>query len=373
MNYEKLVQEFLNYDCRLLSNKIELEGQNKSIHHTKVRIVAACGHEHECVVNNFLNRRMAVLCKDCCLQSMKKMYKGEQYINSYETEYRGYVDLKKILERSSFEVEKTKEGCRADFMIRVKDSTENLWVGVQLKVTRKVSFRRYIFRNVRKSYEYLLMFCYCLEDKKLWLFPFYEIKDLKDKLKISERSKYNKFLVNNEDDIHSIILSYRCHYSHYLKEELMIPTGLSHQLEQMYARKRHEYLPFLSFSYPQIENGKTDFYVGDLKFQEKIAGKQPQKSHIIRLYVNNGKVNGKKQYRTYFVGENDFYWIHIKDTSHFYVIPESELYGRQYISDNDKFMKKVNINVASNQDWLCFYFFDYGKLDKDRLQVLLGI
>ena len=94
MNYEKLVQEFLNYDCRLLSNKIELERQNKSIHHTKVRIVAACGHEHECVVNNFLNRRMAMLCKDCVLQSMKKMYNGEQYINSYETEYRGYVDLK---------------------------------------------------------------------------------------------------------------------------------------------------------------------------------------------------------------------------------------------------------------------------------------
>jgi hypothetical protein len=373
MNYEKLIREFLNYDCRLLSNKMELEGQNKSIHHTIVKIVATCGHEHECVVNNFLNRRTAILCKDCCLQNVKKMYKNEQYIDPFETEYKGYVDLKKILERSSFEVEKTKEGCRADFMIKVKDSSESRGVGVQLKVTRKVSFRRYTFRNVHKSYENLLMFCYCLEDRKLWLFPFSEIKDLKDKLKISERSKYNKFLVDKDDNIHSLILSYRCHYGHYLKEELLVPTALSHQLEQMYARKRQEYLPFLSFSYPKIENGKTDFYVGDLKFQEKIAGKQPQKSHIIRLSVNNGKIDGKKQYRTYCVGENDFYWIHIKDTTQFYVIPESELYERQYISDKNKFMKKVNINVKNNQDWLGFYFFDYGKLDKDRLQVLLGI
>lgn len=54
MNYEKLCQEFLEYKCLLLTTKNELQDQMRQrlipLQHARVKILAACGHEHECVV-----------------------------------------------------------------------------------------------------------------------------------------------------------------------------------------------------------------------------------------------------------------------------------------------------------------------------------
>ena len=95
MNYLKLYQVFASYECNLLTTEQELQEQINNelknrgliIHHAKVRILAQCGHEHECVVTNFLQRRTAIMCKNC--RAMKNPS------NSFDIEYNGYKEPKK--------------------------------------------------------------------------------------------------------------------------------------------------------------------------------------------------------------------------------------------------------------------------------------
>lgn len=67
MNYQRLSEEFEKSQCKLLTTEEEMKilTKTKQFQHTNVRILAACGHEHQCVVTNFLVRRTANLCKDC--------------------------------------------------------------------------------------------------------------------------------------------------------------------------------------------------------------------------------------------------------------------------------------------------------------------
>lgn len=375
MNYTKLCQEFSNYECKLLTSEEEIQEQMKNrsitIHHTKVKILAKCGHEHECVVTNFLQRRTAVMCKECRGQLIKiNMKELSLKVNLHEIEYNGYKEIKCILEQF-YQVEKTKEGCRADFMIRPKNSNSNEWIGAQLKVTCKISFKMYTFRKVCKFYDDLLIFCYCLEEKKLWILPYYDIKDLKANLNISERSKYNKYLITTKSNFFDIIESYKHKYKYYTKEELLIPISIQNQQEQEYARIREVKLPFIDFTYPEIENGKTDFYIGRLKIQEKVCLCH-RNSNVIELSVNNGSIDKKRKYKSYQLGDNDFYWVHVKNTSQFYIIPEMELFNRNYISSNQEYINKKYISITTN-DWLDKYLFDYENFEMERIQVLLGM
>lgn len=370
MNYTKLCQEFSNYECKLLTTEEEIQEQMKNrsvtIHHAKVKILAKCGHVHECVVTNFLQRRTAVMCKEC--RGNKVKIELRKRTNLHEVEYDGYKDVKCILEQF-YQVEKTKEGCRADFMIRPKNSNSNEWIGAQLKVTSKISFKMYTFRNVCKSYDDLIIFCYCLEEKKLWILPYFDIKDLKANLNISERSKYNKYLITTSN-IFDIIESYKHKYKYYTKEELLIPISIQNQQEQEYARIREVKLPFIDFTYPEIENGKTDFYIGRLKIQEKISSICKNKDIII-LCAHNGSIDKKRKYKSYQLGDNDFYWVHVKNTLQFYIIPEMELFDRNYISSNQEYINKKYISITTN-DWLDKYLFDYENFEMERIQVLLG-
>jgi len=110
MNYTKLCQEFADYECKLLTTEEEIQEQIKNrsitIHHAKVNILAECGHEQECVVTNYLQRRTAVMCKDCRLKSVKTKIKDTS-MNNHEIEYSGYKDIKMILEEY-YHVEKSK-------------------------------------------------------------------------------------------------------------------------------------------------------------------------------------------------------------------------------------------------------------------------
>jgi len=380
MNYLKLYQEFASYECNLLTTEQELQEQinnelknrGLTIHHAKVRILAQCGHEHVCVVTNFLQRRTAIMCKDCRAKNIQRNMKTiSSKENFYEIEYNGYKEIKCILEQF-YQVERTKEGCRADFMIRPRDSSRNEWIGAQLKVTTKMSFKMYTFRRLSKAYDDLLMFCYCLEDNKLWIMPYFDIKNLKANLNISEYSKYNKYLVTPKSNICQIIESYKNKFKYYTKEELLVPTSAYNKQEQEYAQIRESKLPWIQFTYPEIENGKTDFFIGHLKIQEKVTSIRNNKETIV-LCVHNGTIDGGRQYRSYQIGDNDFYWVHLKNSAQFYIIPEQELFKRNYISSQDSYINKVYIRIKQNQDWLYDYLFDYESLDNDKIKVLLGL
>ena len=87
----------------------------------------------------------------------------------------------------------------------------------------------------------------------------------------------------------------------------------------------------------------------------------------------NGRIHGKKIRQTYEIGDNDFYWLNCKNTSNFYVIPESILVEKGYLGNYEKKIKSLTISKTNKITfWTKDYLFNYDNLDKEKLcQILL--
>ena len=72
---------------------------------------------------------------------------------------------------------------------------EDLWLGIQVKSTCKKTNRgQHNFNLNGTNYDNYLILCICLEDKKMWLIPYEEVKG-QTNIKISVKSKYNHYEV----------------------------------------------------------------------------------------------------------------------------------------------------------------------------------
>ena len=99
---------------------------------------------------------------------------------------------------------------------------------------------------------------------------------------------------------------------------------------------------------------------------------------MIYLSSNNGKTEeGKKRYRRYYYGENDYYWFHSSIDDRFWIIPERILYDKGYISDPDKILNNTSFNIPINKDndygvreWIKEYEYDYSNPNKDKIMKL---
>ncbi len=338
---------------------------SKSPHHVRVSYVAACGHENAVVVTNFLLRQTGLRCKDCVKHDVIDILKKRE--SCHELEYRGYNELRSILSKT-FNVQKTNEGCLADMIIRKPDIAADEWLGIQLKVTQKKSKHGcYSYSLHNNSYNGLMIMCYSIDEKNVWVIPYADISSLKTKLNISDKSKYSKYKVLPSELNEHILQK----YDDYVKNSCssyMKPISTTQQQEREYAAKREKCISFLQYSYPEVEGGKTDFYVGKVKVQEKVSCINENKHHIC-MYVNNGK----KSCRAYMKGENDIYWIHIKSTSYFMAIPDDVMHRHKLVADVDVTSKKVVVCTrfpvpkTGKYAWMMDYVFSYEKPDRDRL------
>ncbi len=84
--------------------------------------------------------------------------------------------------------------------------------------------------------------------------------------------------------------------------------------------------------------------------------------------------NGSKLFRTYKLGENDYYWIHSSIDDRFWIIPEIELYNRDYLSDSDKISNSKSIRIIVNhnnkygaKEWIKDYEYNYLNVNKEKL------
>ena len=117
-----------------------------------------------------------------------------------------------------------------------------------------------------------------------------------------------------------------------------------------------------------------DFKIGDKKIQEKVGGylHKNVNSHHFSFSKMKGRIEGKRKRQTYEVGDCDFYWLNCKNTSKFYVIPESILIEKGYIGNSDGKIKSITISKTNKKTfWTEDYFFDYDNLDKDKLCKIL--
>lgn len=274
-----------------------------------------------------------------------------------------------------FEIKKTNEGCISDFIIRDKTcihSDDNNWIRIQLKSTLSCMHCMYSF-HINNNYQDHILMCNCIDDDKLWILPYSAFSHLKKHLCISSnKSKYNKYLVSRENAYEQISVLIKS-MNTFTSKECLIPISKTQHQELDYANIRIQSTPFLQYLKPNIENGKVDFYINNMKFQEKVSCLKRSKHNIICLYVNNGKEHNVRKYRMYRIGENDFYWFHIKDTLIFYVVPELVLFQHKYLSNIHETLTRKMLNIDTNGEWLNDYRFDYKNVDKTRLLYLLQL
>lgn len=374
ITHKYLVDTLQQQGCTLLTTEYEYTQVCKTDKNLKVRILAVCGHERDCLPH-FLKKRSFLLCKACTILNTRKLLK-EKHNNESELcqniEFNGYLHVYQYIE-NHFEVKKTHEGCLSDFIIRERKNAHlnDKWIGVQLKTTLTESYGMYSF-HIQNNYQDNIIMCNCVKDDKLWIMPYNVLSHLKHLSISSNKSKYNQYLVSSEN-VYDRILILIADMKTFTSEELLTPISKAQIQEQTYSSIRIQYVPFLQYLKPNIENGKVDFYVGSKKFQEKVSVLRCNKYNLVCLYVNNGKENGARKYRMYRLGENDFYWFHIKDTFTFYVVPELVLFQHKCISNVNETLNKKILNIDTNQEWLSDYKFDYKSVDKIRLLQLLQI
>jgi hypothetical protein len=379
MNYEKLVDDFKLYECTLLSTMEEIEvllreNPKKNLYFQKVRFVSKCGHEAQGYFVNVKSKGTGVLCKECskmaCSKKLKDFVKDSR-IRCLEIENEGYNFIKNAV-KDIFEVVKTNEGCLADFIIRPIGVQSDDWLKIQLKTTLNQSLGLYGFAMSGKSYPNCLIVCVCLGDKRTWILDGDTIPCLKGKLNIGAgNSKYSKYEVN-ETKMRDVFTEMYTTKPLFTQSECLIPISAQHKQEQIYRQIRETQVPF-AYTYSEMEGLEYDFKIGETKFQEKVCSIAKPNWFIAGLYTNDGsnRKSGRK-FKAYKKGENDFYWLWLKDTKIFYVIPEEKLIEYNKIETDTK-MPYLGISMLDKNKWYQQYKFDADNLDIDKLKDLLNI
>jgi hypothetical protein len=381
-NYNKVKECINNNGCKLLTTFEEFEEIRKTALNNyygfvRIKFIGLCGHESSAVFTNFNVRKTGITCKSCVkLNTSKQLYINNRKVNNSVTEN----DSIKILEKHliEYDIKRTNEGCTADLIIREKEKKDTQWIPVQVKSTAQLCHNMYSFRGMKESYKNMLLICICISEEKIWIVPYNDINITKGNLNISKKSKYNKFLIEDNTKICSIIPKYETNIVRDTDELLMKPVTVLQQREQEYVKKRESILDFLKFDKMEVQNTPTDFMINGKKIQEKVAGlcKHKRNNLLLVLASNNGKIDGIRQQRTYRLKENDFYWIHSSVDNRFWIIPEIELFNRGYISASEETKKKTTILISikdtlqNNNKWLKEFEYSYENPDKNKLMKL---
>ncbi len=382
--YNKIKECVENNECKLITTFEEIEIKkeqvlNKSYSYVRIDFIGVCGHNSSAVYINFKSRGTGKRCKDCVRKETKEILKNKgNNLLSNETEYRSIELIEKYLSKY-YEIVRTNEGCRADLAIREIGKIEDEWIPVQVKSTEKICHKMYSFRGIKDEYKDMLLICVCTSEEKIWIIPYNELKIKAPNLNISELSKYNDYGCGNNLIVNRYIDLHKNKCMRQSLDECLLPVCDLQQREQEYVKKREKYIDFLEFDKLNVQNTPTDFIVNGKKVQEKVSGYDKyHKSLNIYLSSNNGKnENGTRKFRTYKLGENDYYWIHSSVDDRFWIIPEIELYNREYISDSHKIKTNTVIRIAYYQEdsynvreWLKDYEYNYLKINKEKIMKL---
>jgi hypothetical protein len=371
--FQTIAKTFSDKGCVLNMTEEEFNIiYNNNNNKSKINYIASCGHNNSVCWKNFTSLNQGINCPLCVnkntIQILKELSSGEKKNRLIEQEYK-CIQYFTIVINQTFQVKKTFDGCKADIVIKPIDIIEDLWLGIQVKSTYKKSDReQYHFRLNGTNYDNYIILCICLEDKKMWLIPYEEVKGQKT-IKISAKSKYNNFEVST-DNVYNKLTNFYEITPKFQFDTINIPTSNTQKQEQQYRKLREDKLNFIEFTYPGFEGTVYDFKIFYKKFQEKVGFICRDNPNSFGFSIN--KSDGKKSNCSYKIGDNDFYWLHCKNTSRFYVIPESLLIEKGFIGDKCKqhlYISPTNINTK----WTDEYLFDYDDVDKERLLELLQI
>lgn len=362
---------FLDKGC-ILSMTEEEFNESHVCHKSKINYIALCGHSNSVSLKNFVSLNQGIHCPSCVHINtgvkLTELRSGEKKNSSIEQEFKCIQYFTGVINQH-FQVKKLYDGCRADIVIKPKDIIDDLWLGIQVKSTHKKCDRgQYDFKLNGINYDNYLILCICLEDNKMWLIPYNNITG-QSSIKISKKSKYNHYEVSI-DNIHNKLTHF---YETMFKIQFDIlntPTSNTQKQEQYYRKLREDKLDFLEFTYPDFEGTVYDFKISDKKIQEKVGFICKNNPNSFGFSIS--KNNGRKFNCSYKLGDNDFYWLHCKNTTKFYVIPEAMLIEKGFIGETCKqhlYISPTNIKTK----WTDNYLFNYDDIDKERLLELFQI
>ena len=367
-DYEKTCERFLELNCKITDTKEEYDNRNKNEKYSKCIYIASCGHSHIVFINVFFSRKTGLICPSCKIKEnaikKKEDFKDDK-LKCLKTELRCINYFKSICK--NFEIHKAFDGCKADLIVRPINQIENKWIGIQVKSTEKNNHYQFHLNNDYLNY---LILCICEEDNRMWLFPYEKVKELK-KIYIGIKSKYSAYEITNDLDK---LNDYYQKCKHFTYEELDKPIGIYTEREQEFYRFRESKINFLEFTYNEMEGMVYDFKIGDKKIQEKVGGIDKVKHvNIFCLSKNNGTLKGKQNYKSYEIGDNDYYWLNCVNKQIFYVFPESILIEKEFIGNKNKKQIKINPKNTIYNEWVVPYKFNYNSIDKNRLLMILNI
>ena len=378
--YERVKQSFANEKCVLLDTPQEfMEIRKKSKSNYKYNYIASCGHQHIVYHHVFLSRKTGVICPDCALLRNKDVMKKKMQDDKtlfIQLEYDCIQYFKELL-NDNFDVIKAFDCCKSDVILKPRVITENKWIGIQFKTTKK-SNRGYGF-CLGKDYTGYLILCMCKEDKRMWAIPY---EDVSGMIKIAignSKSKYDKYEITKETISNKMFEFYNSTNQTEF-DILNTPQNIYQQREQEFRKFREENVDFLTFVDSGMEGTVSDFVIEDtlfnfgIKVQEKVGCYTDDGRIMFGVCKNDNdnKTSNHKTNKQYDIGDNDIYWLNCTDKKYFYVFPEDVLIEKGYVGTTTNKTYNIKLPKIENQIkkpdyWTNPYLFNYENIDKDRL------
>ena len=379
ITYETIQNEYTKNNCKLITTKNELDELLKSdkLSNIQLKITSSCGHiTNNCLFYDFKNRGTGLLCKACTIDKLKKeSINSDGIVTTMIIEKTGF-DLIKNLCSEKMEIIKTRECCEADVLARPLNVCVDLWLKIQLKTS--ITDKYYCFKTVKsngKKYKNMVMILVHIPSEQFWTVDSSDINVTKITLG-KQKSKYDKYKVT---DICASLLEW------YNKNVYNVPFKIGNtpqspnsQTEYEFVLHREERIKFIEFINNEIDGLVYDFKIGTSRIQEKVLSQQ-KKSNCTYVYTRKsaGHIDGKLTKQPYKQGDNDFYWLNLKNKKDFYVVPEEKLIRGGVIATKDQ-KGMTKFNLTTNQKWLeDDYKFDYDTIseppNKRKLLNLLGV
>jgi len=314
-------------------------------------------------------------CKNCSNKKksenmkIKTLDKNNNTINPFFQYETNVYDILNNLLKNNFIVKKTNDGCKCDMYVKLKNNN-NKWLKIQLK-SSKFNGRLYSFALHNNKYTNMLVICYHLIDKKMWIIDGDKLPQV-NKLTIGKKTSiYNKYIVNIENITETIIDYYKS-FILFDEKEILEQMSRANLIEHEHRIKRENKLKnIVNIKYPKNDNMVYDVLINNHKVQDKAGRKKTKNGNDYYEFVIKKSKNNKKWYNK---NDNDFYWFYNKFNNMFLLIPEKELIKHNYINyenNKNKLMSSFTINfenITTNK--FSNYVFDYNKLDINKISKL---
>lgn len=222
--------------------------------------------------------------------------------------------------------------------------------------------------HITTKYKDEVLICIGLDDKRQWLFE--EIPNVKRlNIGITKRNKYNEYELTNIDLIPKLINCWDKRKT-YKQEDINIPTTEYVDIEHKYISIRKEHITCLTFEQSERNQMVYDFKVNGKKIQEKtVESKQKKHAYVFKLMKNNGTKDKVRKYINYHIDDNDMYWLNLRNTYLFYIIPNNILFEKGYLqNDGLSINRKGYLYIKpDSEEWYNEYKFNYKELDTKKL------